>query len=259
MQPENDAAKILARLDRSSPDKLLASLTGELVRLHEANQAAVARIAALETFQSISDRVLTSDSGIEVELAQSVCVDAAFSLSAENGFYGLEYDSNGASYRWTGPEPTFHFELLLDRSSPAPLSLRFLKIFMTPSPEKVLRCFVDGQAVAVRTRPIDGEFELNAVIPQRKTKGGTVVTFLCPSMQSPLTAGVSQDRRYLGLAFRWLKVDRAADEKSTTADVQPIDAKHKQNEDVVKLELVQPGPGAKQISMDENIAKLNRS
>jgi hypothetical protein len=259
MQPGNTAAEILARLDRSSPDNLLAALTEELARLHEANQAAFARIAALEIFQTISDQVLDSDPSVTSELAQSLCVDAAFSLNADNGFYRLEYDSHGAAYRWTGPEPTFYFELLLDRSSPAFLSLRFLKIFMAPSPEKVLRCFVDGQPVVVQTRPIDGEFELNAVIPQRKTKGGSVISFLCPSVQSPQTAGVSQDRRRLGLAFRWLKIERATVEQSTAPDVNAAGARPKQSEDVVKLELVQRGSAAKPISPDESITKLNHS
>lgn len=259
MQLESNAAAILAKLDRSSPDKLLASLTSELVLLHQSNAAAVARIAALEAFQSISDRVLESDSSIATELAKSVWVEAAFSLSAENGFYGLEHDANGVPYRWTGPEPTFYFELLLDRSSPATLSLRFLKIFRTPSPEKVLRCFVDGQPVAVQTRAIDGEFELNAAIPHRKAGGASVIAFLCSSMQSPLTAGVSQDRRCLGLAFRWLKIDRTTAENNAAVAGQLVDTKHKQDEDVVKLELVQSGAGVKQTSSEENIAKLRRS
>jgi hypothetical protein len=182
IQPKNSAADILARVDRSSPEKLLTSLAAELALVHQANQALLARIAAIETFQSISDRVLESDSSASVELAKSITVDAGFSLSAENGFYDLEYDSNGGPYRWTGPEPAFYFELLLDRSSPAVLTLRFMTIFMHPSPEKILRCLVDGQPVELQTRAVNGEFESSAILASRRAKGGSVVMFLCPCM-----------------------------------------------------------------------------
>jgi hypothetical protein len=259
MELEGTLAAILARIDRSSPDKLLVSLAGELERLHQANQAVLAKIAALETFQSISDQVLELGSNAPTESAESVTVDAAFSLSAENGFYGIECDAKGTPYRWTGPEPAFYFDLLIDRSSTAALTLRFLKIFGHPSPENRLRCFVDGQSVAVQTREVDGEFELNAELPRRSATGGSVIMFLCPSSRSPLTEGTSQDKRCLGLAFRWLKVDRAAEGKHTEGGAKSLDATHWQNEEVAKLELVQTISAPKHVSHGDGAGRKNRA
>jgi hypothetical protein len=260
MQPKNSAADILARVDRSSPEKLLTSLATELAQLHRANQALLARIAAIETFQSISDQVLESDSSASVDLAKSINVDAAFSLSAENGFYGLEYGSNGEPYRWTGPEPTFYFELLLDRSLPAVLTLRFITIFMHPSPEKVLRCLVDGQPVELQTRAVSGGFESSAILPPRRARGGSVVMFLCPCLQPPATVDAPRDTRYLGLAFRWLQIDRDTDVRNAAIDIDLTDSRSQQTEDVVKLELVQPASHTLRVPNGERFAaKMNRS
>lgn len=257
MQPESSAAAILARLDRSSPDKLLASLAEELALLHRAHQAMLAKIAALETFQAMSDRVLEPGANAPTELPCSVTVDAAFSLSAENGFYGIEYDAKGIPYRWTGPEAAFYFELLVDRSSTAMLTLRYLKIFGQVSPQNKLRCFVDGQSVTVSTREIDGEFELNAELPLRNANSGSVIMFLCPTSKAPQTAGSPADRRSLGLAFRWLKIDRTADAGQMATDTKPLDMPHRLNEDAAKLELVRAVPN--QALHGESAARKNRS
>jgi hypothetical protein len=260
MQFNNSTVDILGRVDRSSPDKLLSSLAAELALLHQANQVLLARIAAIETFQSISDRVLESDADATVELAKSVNVDAAFSLSADSGFYGLEFDSNEVPYRWTGPGPAFYFELLLDRSSPAVLTLRFMTVFMRPSPEKILRCLVDGQPVELHTRAVSGGFESRAILPPRRARGGSVVMFLCPCLQPPAAADAPRDTRWLGLAFRWLQIDRETDAGIAATDIDVTDTRSQQTEDVVKLELVQPASHAMRVSNGERVAaKMNRS
>lgn len=205
MASQIDSTKIFARIDRSSPDSLLNSLIEELVVLHRANEALDARIVAAESEQSICAQDLESPDA-PTELSRSVYVDAAVSLRTEDGFYAVEYDAKGTPYRWTGPEPTFYFELQIDRSLPCALTMRFLQVFMRASREGIVRCFVDGQGIDAKTRAIDGEFELRATLPPRKVPGGTVVSFVCPEVKSPRDVNKSQDPRPLGLAFRWLEV-----------------------------------------------------
>ena len=215
MASEIDAAAILKRLDRSAPDALLTSLASELASLHQAHQGLLARIVAIETFQSISDQVLTSIAA--VPLAKSVLVDAAFPLTVEQGFYPVEQDSAGTPYRWTGPTRTFYFELFIDRSAPCILALRFLRLFAVPLPMATVQCFVDGQPVESETDRVKQEFELHATLPSREMAGGTVVTFVCPATTSPREQGASKDDRSLGLAFRWLKIESALAEKTPEA------------------------------------------
>ena len=74
----------------------------------------------------------------------SVIIDAAFSLSVECGFYYLEYDENGTPYRWTGPEPSFFFEVLVDRKAPANLRMHYSHIH-SKEVEQFVQCYVDGR------------------------------------------------------------------------------------------------------------------
>lgn len=201
-----DLEKILERIDRSSPDSLLMSLVEELVLLQESHRDLQARITAMEVFQGIGDRVLTDSTKVRFDLPTAVTIDGAFSLSSKNGFYGVEYDHTGGPYRWTGPDPTFHFEVMVDRKQKLDLRLRYSQLFVH-LPDTSVRCFVDGIEVEGKTIVVDREFELRALIPEREKFGATVLTFVCPGVQSPMEAGMSDDMRKLGLAFRWLKLD----------------------------------------------------
>ena len=217
---DTDGAQILARLDRSSPDKLLNSIAEELQRLHRAHQALIARMHALEITQSTYDQMISSGEPAALEaLPQATLIDASFSLSTEAGFYHLEYDSQGVPYRWTGPEPTFLFELFLDRRSPSTIRMRFSQATF-PGAQRSVRCYVDGHEVATALVEVDGEFEVRGMLPSRDLVGGSVVSFVCPSVSAP---GGQQDIRLLGLVFRWLRIEAMPPAASTNADA-PIDA-----------------------------------
>src|SRR5579883_1632117 len=201
---DSDVTQILARLDRSSPEKLLSSIAEELLRVHRAYQALVARMNALEITQSTYDQMVASGEPEALQsLPQATVIDASFSLSSEAGFYHLEYDSLGVPYRWTGPEPTFLFELFIDRRSPAAIRLRFSQPTFSQT-QRGVRCYVDGHEVATTLVEIDGEFEVHGTLPARELVGGTVLSFVCPSVSAP---DGQQDIRLLGLVFRWLRIE----------------------------------------------------
>lgn len=201
---DSDVAQIIARLDRSSPDKLLTSIAEELFRLHRAYQAVVARMHALEITQSTYDQMISSGEPVALQtMPQGTVIDASFSLSTEAGFYHLEYDSMGVPYRWTGPEPTFLFELFIDRQAPAAFRMRFSQATFTHV-QRTVRCYVDGHEIATSLVEVEGEFEVRGTLPQRDLVGGSVVSFVCPSVSAP---GGQQDIRLLGLVFRWLRIE----------------------------------------------------
>jgi hypothetical protein len=203
---DSDVAQILARLDRSSPDALLNSIAEQLLRLHQALNRVAAKMHALEITQATYDQMVASAETVSLAAMPRVAVvDASFSLSREAGFYQLEYDSQGVPYRWTGPEPTFLFELFVDRKAPATIRMRFSKSSFDAARHKV-GCYVDGHEVATVRVEIDGEFEVRGMLPPRELVGGTVVSFVCPSVSAP---DGHQDIRLLGLVFRWLRIEEA--------------------------------------------------
>jgi hypothetical protein len=201
---DSDVARIIARLDRSTPDKLLHSIAEELFRLHRAYHALVAKMHALEITQSTYDQMIASGEPTALQgMPQATVVDASFSLSTEAGFYHLEYDNQGVPYRWTGPEPTFLFELFIDRQLPAAIRLRFSQASFNQA-QRSVRCYVDGHEIATMLIEIDGEYEVRGTLPPRDLEGGSVVSFVCPSVSAP---SGQQDIRLLGLVFRWLRIE----------------------------------------------------
>jgi hypothetical protein len=202
-----DVDKILARLDRSSPEALLNSIAQELLRLHQAFDVLVARMHALEITQTTYDQMVTSSETIAfAPVPRTALIDASFSLSTESGFYPLEYDNLGVPYRWTGPEPTFLFEVFIDRQQPATIRMHYSKGRFDEARQSV-RCYVDGHEIATALVEVDGEFEVRGVMPPRDLVGGTIISFVCPGVSVPSADGRSEDIRALGLVFRWLRID----------------------------------------------------
>jgi hypothetical protein len=203
-----EAATVASRLNHPTLEGFMTALVAELVRLHEANAALAARLVALEVTQSLHDRIAEplADRADSV-LPRSLLIDSAFPLPAHGGFQPLEYDSAGRAFRWTGPEPTFHFELMIDRSAPAALRLRCCQL-RVQFPTRPIRCFVDGAEIATDRIAVDGEFEIAARLPSRDQPGATVIMFLVPGPQAESL--FSAEPRKLWLAFRWLKIDGEA-------------------------------------------------
>ncbi len=211
---DTDVAKILARLNRSNSDTLLHSIAEELLRLHQAYLTIVARMYALEKTQAVHDHIVSSGDAMAFgPLPRTADIDASFSLPAESGFYPLEYDKRGVSFRWTGPEPTFFFELFIDRKAPANIRMHYSKGRLKEAARSV-RCYVDGAEIATTQIEVDGAFELHGVLPSRDLAGGTVISFTCPSVSSPAEDGQSPDTRLLGLIFRRLRIDPRPDVSS---------------------------------------------
>lgn len=205
---------VLARFDRSSSEALLFSLAAEIARLNRSHATALARIEALETIGAVVDRMAASQDGAALtDLARAIVVGANYSLSGASGFYKLEYDVHGVPFRWTGPDPHFHFEFFVDRREGAPFSLRFLRRYGTESLDGIC-AFADGQEIPLELVRVHGGVEAKGLLPARSEPGGTVLMFVCPAPVCPAEAGHSTDHRRLGLAFEWLKVEARGAEQA---------------------------------------------
>jgi hypothetical protein len=203
---------LLPRLDLNSADDLLISLVRALAEACENPE--------ILSGPSEERGVALSQNPALGVLASSLMLDAAYSLRADQGFHGLEYDGSGKSYRWTGPNRAFHFEVMVDRRRPVELCLRYSRMFENPNNEFV-RCYVDGIEVETRTVAVGNEFDVLATMSAREDAVATKLTWMCPRVRSPADVGASTDVRKLGLAFRWLKIGNPKVEDKKSASPKP--------------------------------------
>lgn len=201
-----DAQAILQQFDRSSPDALLKSIAAELARLHQANAALTARLHAVEALALLSDRIAAGQIlEFGVDLPHRARIAADQTLRGGIGFHRLEQDAQGRPVRWTGPEPEFSFQLFVDRQRPTHFTLCFDHFYVNEPVER-LRCLVDGEPAELSFERVDDSWRARGAAPARADRGGTVIAFIVPKVQSPQERGQS-DPRPLGLFFRWLEVE----------------------------------------------------
>jgi hypothetical protein len=198
---------VLARFDRSNPEKLLASLAAEIVRLNREQADLAARLLAVERLQSVADRLLPADAGQSAsdELPKDVLIDATHSLLDGTGFYPLEFDATGVPYRWTGPDAQFSLPLFIDRQHGGKFKLYFSRFAAQVSPS-FMRCLVDGKPADITVHKLATGFELSGDLLPRHDGGASVLSFTVPATASPAQLGQSNDTRQLGLCFQKLTV-----------------------------------------------------
>lgn len=202
-----DLEAVLARFDRTSPETLLSSIAGELVRLHQSHATMLSRVAAMEALQATIDRIAAdTPEMLAVELPESVEIDARSSLSGAQGFYELEYGESGKPYRWTGPAPQFWFDFFVNREKLVQFVLQFGHLY-GDEPPTLIRCYADGKETSAELIQTRDGFQLRGLLPPRADRGASVLSFVCPVMLSPLEAGVAADIRRLGVTFESLKID----------------------------------------------------
>lgn len=201
-------AAVLARFDRSSPEKLLASLATEILRLSQEQADLAARLQAVEHLQAAADRLLpAAEAG---DLPQAVEIDATHAMLESSGFYPLEFDAAGAAYRWTGPAAQFSLNFFIDRRQGGRFSLSFARFAAKTSPS-FMRCLLDGKPAEFTVHEQRGGYEISGVLPAREGGGASVLSFICPATASPAQLGVSADTRQLGLSFQKLVVRAGAE------------------------------------------------
>lgn len=202
------AQEIRRRLNDSTPlDSLVLEMAQQQLRLDELT----AEVRVLSAQLLMRDLVLPLAAG-QYRGNVSVVIDAGMPLDGDAGFYPLEYDDLGQSFRWTGPAPVFRFDLHLDRSGP----LEFLLVLNAGSGERpeATRAFCDGAEVPCEANRQEHRLVLTGVLPPREALGLTRLYFQPPQMFSPSEMGTSSDDRVLGLVFRELRVGPLSDDEA---------------------------------------------
>lgn len=169
-----------------------------------------AEVAQLALRLQACERAL-ADNGIAVKpgLPQVVEIDAGQPLTAEDGFYPVERNARGLSFRWTGPDAAFSFGVAIDRSVPRLVTLVCLNA-LEPEHFARLRCEADGAAVDCRYVSEPPLHRVLAELPARGGDGPTRLTFILHDVSSPRDHNPeSTDQRLLGVAFHSLRVEAA--------------------------------------------------
>jgi hypothetical protein len=208
LRPEE--AAIFEQFDRSSPDGLLRSIAKEFARLSDANARLAARVSALEAVSAFSDRIAAGEvEEIGAVYPSSVHIGADEMYRDAVGFHRVEYDDIGRPFRWSGPDRQFSFQFFIDRKRSARFIMRFDGLFAA-APVEQIACLVDGEPTALQLRRNGDALEATGSMASRSDRGGSVLTFVAPRVETPESRGLP-DSRPLGLCFRWLKVETEAE------------------------------------------------
>ena len=142
------------------------------------------------------------------EVADELTIMADFPLSAENGFYELEYDQHGRTMRWTGLSNSFYFDLCFNRLQEKEIVLEIL----SPHSEQNItdmQCFIDDAEVNLSITKEQGICQLKAVVKAQKNNKNTKISFVFPELIKPSEIDPNQtDNRNLGVVFYKLLVKK---------------------------------------------------
>ncbi len=129
-----------------------------------------------------------------------------------SGWYGVEYNPQHGTFRWTGPDRRSTIQLPLDRElAQGRLALRCrLLLASRPALLKSLRFFVNDQPIAVaQTRSWDGSILCEGAIPPTALLGSPFARIALEVDQTAVPAPNAlayQESRYLGVALSWIEL-----------------------------------------------------
>jgi hypothetical protein len=196
-QVESAVADLKSRLNEND---ILGSFLNELALARLDLLRLDREIAILRAANELRDALLP-EAHRESMGVSSVELDSTIPLSVEQGFYHLEHDDTGRSYRWTGPGNQFFFNILLDRTEPIGFRMR-LSGGTPEAAVKGLRCFADRREVPLLISEETLGWAVTGILPSLKTSGLTRVEFLVPVLFRPADKNpASTDTRLLGVVF----------------------------------------------------------
>lgn len=204
---DKQIAIIKDRIAEDYRDNILEGVLAELASLQIAYQHLIVRTKTINNQLRMLDyplqNLLTSNEQVG---ASQVTIDAAFNLTAEQGFYDIEYNQSGVPFRWTGPSNIFYFELLLDRSEARELILK-LGASLNEENLDTLRCLIDDQEILLKKEKKGGPYYFKGIVPKRTAIGWTRISFIVPHpVKISEINPESEDSRALGVAFSDLTI-----------------------------------------------------
>ena len=140
------------------------------------------------------------------KLVDELVITADFPLSADNGFYELEYDHQGKTMRWTGLNQNFFFDLCFDRIKEKELVLEVLSPLSEQNLQQ-MQCFIDNSETKLSLSKEQVPFQVTALIPANSQLTNTKISFVVPELIKPCDIDSEQkDTRKLGVVFYRLSI-----------------------------------------------------
>ena len=181
---------------------LIEALIGEIELLQSDLAALTREVEVLRRYQIAKQRRIQEEVPAgATPMPLSVSIDAAELLYPEQGFYPLERNEAGATFRWTGPSPFFSFTVYVDRSAGAELRLEVLSL-IDYERQKDIRLWVNGDGVPSTITPHHEGVVLAAQLPAARDNEATFLEFAVPEVINP----GGGEKRSLGVAFRELSI-----------------------------------------------------
>lgn len=187
---EAEAAELLAARAH------IAELTARL-------QAAEAELDSLRVTLQVRD-LLLPQAAPEYVARRELVVDAGAPLAAEQGFHTLERDGNGTVFRWSGPEPRFHYDLHLDRTRPLAFALAVPQ--WGAQHAQGLLAHADGQTLALDSRPAGRRVLFEGVLPAREALGLTRLAFQVRAVHPAKSKVDGSVSRWIGVPVLRLRI-----------------------------------------------------
>jgi hypothetical protein len=155
-------------------------------------------LATLEALERYRDMVPLAETGGELALHRTCVIEALDFIQAGAGFHHLEYSPSGIPYRWTGPGPSSHLTLWLDRSRPIIVRIS-MHAFGAAGEDAPILIDVDNKTFTAEREAGSSVIVAGPVQP-RTAPGPTHLVIHAPQMFSPSQAG-GTDVRMLGVAL----------------------------------------------------------
>jgi len=169
----------------------------------------------LKRLDIIDNQLIINDIELPIyvpsKVSDELVISADFPLSADNGFYELEYDEKGRTMRWTGLGNSFFFDLCFNRLEKKKIVLDIL----SPLSEKNIagmKCFIDDMEAKLSISKEAEIYQLTALVPRNKNITDTKISFVVPELIKPCELDPSQkDGRDLAIVFYQLSVKNIAE------------------------------------------------
>lgn len=135
------------------------------------------------------------------KVVDELSITADFPLSADQGFYELEYDRQGKTMRWTGLSNSFFFDLCFDRIKEKKLILEVLSPLSEQNIQQ-MQCFIDNSETKLSISKEQVPWQVTALIPANSSVSNTKISFVIPELIKPHEVDSEQkDARNLGVVF----------------------------------------------------------
>jgi hypothetical protein len=197
---EHNVLDALAR-ELATSRLAMAQLTDELAGLRR-------EMDAIKLVQQARD-ILLPQAREQYAGRRKLVIEAGMPMPADRGFYGLERDGVGNPFRWTGPNPSFHFDFHLDRTVP----LRFMLQMPLWGAEHAqgLRATSDEMVLPLQRRAGHRVLDFEGVLMPREALGVTRLTFVASHLSTVPADAEETATRQLGVPFLRLSVSEISD------------------------------------------------